>query len=436
MKVINIKGKSLLFLSLLIYSIALIFSNNTYLVNQIWAPFFHIIDPEMGDYLMLGLLLILFSLLTPLYLRNPSDVIVAILLPFVYIPAVVFSISYDDHFIIKNLTLGLSYICITKFSIGSQKINVKINSKIPHEKLILYAYFVLLILFVFKYYPIMRFSSLDSIYEQRIIGKAANRFDGYLQTYFGYILATALFAYGLHYRSLLKIIFGLLGTLLLYLVTAEKTIFLMPLLMFLIYLIIKTQISFVKIYASFLILSAAYFVGIGFYYEDSLFVDLSGFWYLGRVVATPGIFFNQYFEYFSNIGYTNYAHVTGLNLFFSPTDALGSDPLFPSLGEIFARDFQGIESNSNASFIATDGIAAFGLPGVLIISLAVSAYMSVVDFLTKRWQRDFVITIFVPIGFVLTNGSFFTVLLSFGGLFWLFLFLLNYFTRGVDFETA
>ena len=176
-----------------------------------------------------------------------------------------------------------------------------------------------------------------------------------------------------------------------------------------------------------------FFVGIYFFviaiYGDynKFFKDL-GFYFLTRIVATPGSFFVDYYNYFSEVGYTNFSHAKGFNLFFAPSQTLAQDPFFPELGRIVARDVHGINSNSNASFLSTDGIAGFGLVGVLIVSALLSLILFIVNFLTRHWPLGITLPLMAPLALTLTNGSLFTVLLSFGLFFWMSVFLLSRFT--------
>ncbi|MCY1459837.1 hypothetical protein D9M71_773420 [compost metagenome] len=85
----------------------------------------------------------------------------------------------------------------------------------------------------------------------------------------------------------------------------------------------------------------------------------------------------------------------------------------------------GVESQSNASFVATDGVAALGDVGVFLIFVVYTVWLLLLDRVTSGWNRMFVIAVLFPLAFVSTNGSFFTMLTSFGGAFWLLVFFMD-----------
>ncbi|PIE24844.1 MAG: hypothetical protein CSA60_02505 [Neptuniibacter caesariensis] len=81
-----------------------------------------------------------------------------------------------------------------------------------------------------------------------------------------------------------------------------------------------------------------------------------------------------------------------------------------------------MRGNSNASFLATDGAASLGLVGVLLVSVLLSMILFVINMLTRRWPPALVIPTMAPMALILTNGSLFTVLISFGMLPWIAIF--------------
>ena len=182
---INIKQKWVLYLALLFYSFGILFSNNYYLIYQEYAPIFRPINLSVVDGFVVLLSLLIYVHNTPSSLKKPSDIIVVTLLPLVYVPSVIFSISYDGYFLIKVLVLCLSFIIITKSTSKRNKSNPRLEFNPPYERVVMIFYFIFMALFLVKFIGVMQFRGLDTIYEQRIIGKAGDRFDGYVQTYFG-----------------------------------------------------------------------------------------------------------------------------------------------------------------------------------------------------------------------------------------------------------
>ena len=74
------------------------------------------------------------------------------------------------------------------------------------------------------------------------------------------------------------------------------------------------------------------------------------------------------------------------------------------------------ESNSNANFLATDGIASFDIFGVLFISVIVGFYLNITKH-QLRYDNEIYTLMLVPFCMLLTNISFFTILLSGGWVF-------------------
>lgn len=419
-------GRCVLFFSILAYAFSIHFSHMGFLVDQHNAPFY---NPATLDFFQGAVLLAFISLsaaVLPLKVRNVSSIFLIIIFSFLYMPIVVITLGNAinlnlDQLIIVLVVL-LSFIVLTvastvfpSFEISS--IDFPIGKRLLN--IFLVAWFVLLPIFIYQFHSVMRLSGLDEVYLQREAGQAKTLVEGYLQLYFGYFFSVVLFAFGLFYRNWIVILVGLIGCILLYSVTAERTIFMLPALVFCVYVVVSSSRA-LEFWLSIFFFSCSFlFVVISLFYKESEFLYQLGFYSLVRVVAIPGIFFEQYYNFFSSVGYTNYSHVTGLSFLFSPDAYFQGDPLYPQLGKIVARDVHHIESNSNASFLATDGAAAFGFLGVLLVTFLLAFYLLVVDFLSRKWPLTLIVPAMSPLAFILTNGSFFTVLLSFGGLLWL-----------------
>ena len=79
------------------------------------------------------------------------------------------------------------------------------------------------------------------------------------------------------------------------------------------------------------------------------------------------------------------------------------------------------ESNVNANFMITDGIAAAGVIGVILVSVFFYFLLCYLNKLSNRFEFNFVIALMVGIVTAFTNVSIFTTLLS-SGLFLIMLF--------------
>ncbi|MNF04988.1 hypothetical protein D3C80_2046200 [compost metagenome] len=69
--------------------------------------------------------------------------------------------------------------------------------------------------------------------------------------------------------------------------------------------------------------------------------------------------------------------------------------------------------------MATDGVAAAGAPGILVIFVLYTAWLIALDWVSQGWNKVLLLTALFPLAFVTTNGPFFTMLASFGGGLWI-----------------
>lgn len=426
----NILSRVYFFITILLYSLCLIYSHSTYLVWQDYVPFFKYSGISVEDLLILLIFLVFSSMFTPLSITRASDIFVWILLLFLYIPIFIIAIGSKDvlslHDSFTFLIVMFSFALVAMPSVFVNR-KIIINDSFTHDsgkRLIRFFYllwFILFFILVQKYSAIMSFRGLDSIYSQRILGKAESPLYGYAQVYFGYVVSVGLVALGLYGKKIFGVLLGVLGCMTLYLITAERTIFILPVFVFIIYKFMASKRQSFWFF-NFIVISSVYFLFIGEFGSYNKLTKDFGFYYLTRVVAIPGLLFTDYLNYFGKVGYTYFTHAKGFGVFFDAAPKLANDPLYPELGRIIARDVQGINSNSNASFLATDGAAGFGLIGVLIVSGILSIALHFINVLTKSWPLQLIVPVMAPMALTLTNGSLFTVMLSFGMLFWITIF--------------
>ncbi|MCM3576530.1 hypothetical protein M3172_25700, partial [Mesobacillus subterraneus] len=100
-----------------------------------------------------------------------------------------------------------------------------------------------------------------------------------------------------------------------------------------------------------------------------------------------------------------------------------NNPSWPVLGQIVGDAYFGplIRLNANANLFAGEGVAAGGVPGLLIIGLVWIVWLRVFDICSLGWNRIFVLLVTAPLSLLLTNTHLSTLLISFGGLFWMLL---------------
>jgi hypothetical protein len=144
-------------------------------------------------------------------------------------------------------------------------------------------------------------------------------------------------------------------------------------------------------------------------------------WYIAiinfRTFSVPQIVIAQYYEFFKHNPLTYMSHVNGLNWFLAyPYD--GPYPVL--IGEYF----YGSSMNANAGLWAGDGLAGFGLPGIIIMSSVCAFVFWILDSVSRRNDPAFIAGAMTLIVVSFTNTPLSTTFLS-GGLGLLFLAVLT-----------
>jgi len=127
-----------------------------------------------------------------------------------------------------------------------------------------------------------------------------------------------------------------------------------------------------------------------------------------RSYGMGGALTGVYGEYFSTHPYTYYSHVNVVGLFIPY-------PYKLSVGEEVGFDLMGRWLNANANFWATDGIAAAGYAGVVLIGVIVGAFLVFCNGTMKSEIRRLAFISFIPFIMSVSNSSFFTSLFTGGG---------------------
>jgi hypothetical protein len=424
------------FFALTTYAFSFQYAHLVYLSTQDYAPIFDYKNFDFYDSALLLLALLIYSIFIPRRLAKVSDLFIVVMTLFLYIPITVILLGRRDGLAEQDLILYISLIfafllvpCVTEF-FGSKVHRLHFLPALStgeYKKLTsfyLVCWTIFLILFIFNFGSLMSISGTDEIYIQRVIGAAKTKFEGYLQVYFGYVFSLAIFAFGLFQRRLVLKILGYIGCIMLYLVTAEKSVLLIPLMMYIVYLATNLGYKFNFFLKIFLSAYSLVIIVVSIGFEDFPFLGELGFYFFIRIAAIPGALFIDYYDYFSQAGYTHFSNLTGFNYLFSPAWSLQLDPLYPEIPKIIARDVHLNDSNPNANFLASDGAAGFGLWGILMVSAILGIILAFFDRFSRRINPSLSLPLTAPIAYLLTNGSLFTVMASFGGGFLLLLFFL------------
>ena len=300
---------------------------------------------------------------------------------------------------------------------------------VPGRQLLFVFSIIWLIIFfgnLYFYYSILGFAGTEDVYAQRESGASKNAFTAYSQTLFSTVFSPVLFIAGLLYHRRLYWFLGLSGSLFIFLITAQRTVLLLPFVIYLFYKLQASKRTWLTTSTAPLIILAACTMVSAYWYESNLAASAIAVFLVFRTIALPGLTYTQYYDLFSQNGFTWWSHVKGLSFVIPVPAAYQNDNLWPGLGYMVGRYFYGLpELNANANLFSGDGIAAAGALGVVVIGLAFAAIIRLFDRLAQDWSRQFVVLAMLPFAVSLTNGHLFTSLLSFGGLVWMAVFLVS-----------
>ena len=416
-----------LFLASIVYAAALAYCLAAYAAAEFPEYGFSFGEVSVLDACVLCIVLVAWAFVLPRRIHRPSSLFLIVIYLFVCVPAAVATVGLEgpsDNFfypLLFSLAFGLTVACLIARSFPWGGVSRK--DARPVLPFLVLAWVACLAILFASFGSVMSFSGLDDIYAQREQGQASNLFEGYVQTYFGYVFSPALLAFGLVRKSYLLVIAGIVGSVVLYMITAEKAVFMYPIFMIFLFLAMSLNIglfftpSFIALVFSALLFFATLF------YSDSAIASFVA-WYLGvRSLLVPGVYLVHYSNYFGDYGYTFATHITGFNLLMDTPMNFSSHPRWPSIGHLIGEDYLGIPTlNASANFIAWDGVAAFGLSGVVVVLLFFAIFLIVLDKSSQGIDRRLMLPLLLPLALTLTNGSLFTGLTSFGGLFWILCF--------------
>jgi hypothetical protein len=129
-----------------------------------------------------------------------------------------------------------------------------------------------------------------------------------------------------------------------------------------------------------------------------------------RIFGNNGLLMGLYHNFFVTHQLTHYSSVTGVNWFirYPYEHPLGIEISLASVGNTSLN-------NQNAGFWATDGLAAMGLPGIVVISILIALVFYALDCACSTHRATVPALFLSQYALILTNVSFFTSLVT-GGL--------------------
>lgn len=131
-----------------------------------------------------------------------------------------------------------------------------------------------------------------------------------------------------------------------------------------------------------------------------------------RTICVTGWLTQTYFLFFNNGNpFTHYSHINIVNML------TNNYPYDVPLGMAVSYQSQ----NANATFLLTDGYAAWGIAGIVVIGVIFYLFLEFANSISYKYKLEDLLVLFLPTVSYLLNVSFFTTLLSNGLLFLLIL---------------
>ena len=256
----------------------------------------------------------------------------------------------------------------------------------------------------------MRLVSFEDVYDLRADATSgqSSTLLGYLSSWISYCFISYFFAQGIIHRKWLHLGLGVAGSLSLYMSTGAKaSLLLLP--------ITVGVVTLWREGPGFLSRTLIWLVVFIFALIVLLPDDGASLWaksiILVRILGSSGWTASKYLEYFGANNLTYYSHIGPVNSIF------GGYPYGEySLGQIIGIEYSGsFEANFNASFWASDGFAAAGILGVLIITVPVIILLYLINRLTVVFQNRFTVAWGTGFFIAMLNVPLSTALVSGGG---------------------
>jgi len=400
----------------------LLLANHAYLARN-WPD--DLFTTNNGSAVAIALVVALVAVIGALMPRRfdtPGGTVVIFLFSFVYIPTVSITLGQagwtDSLPEIFALSLGMSVAAVAA-SLATHRLP---NQAMLPDTLffgLMITWIIATVALLFEYGSSMAIVGIKDTYTQRELGRATSGWMAYTQTYYLNVICPGLLAYALANRKLRwSALPAMIGFTVIYAVNAQKMAVIIPFLIIGFGLVSKIQIlrsTWVFLVAIAAACLAALIDFQFFARSNSLLASII----IHRTFGIPAMTLHWYYSTFTDAGYTLWSHVRGVSWFIQPPTNLAEDPLWPNLGFIIGERVLGNPINNvNANLFSSDGAAGGGLAGILLVSLALCTWIVALNYSSRGWNSMFVISVIIPAALTLTNGPFFTVLLSFGGLFW------------------
>lgn len=376
------------------------------------------------------LLALLPALWMPIKIQRPSQFIYLVFYLTIYIPPLFLMYDFSlpelasEKILILSIVLFLGMIFLgLEYLIPLIKIkSITLNKKT----------FIMvgsLISFIFIFYVIgtqfrnLHFATnITEIYQIRAEYKthlieASSSFTGYAISWISYVIVPFLFSFGIMLKKRGLITISIAISLLIYSINGFKALLFLPLLMLGVAYLIKrwkSEFSIMLVIGTSGLLLIPYLGSIANLNENLMIsiVNVIPF----RIFAVPAQILMEYYDFFTRFPPTYLSHVSIFSLFIKY-------PYHQYLSSLIPTFYKGSGIGANASAWAMDGLAGFGLFGIVIISIFMGLVFLILDSSAKKIRTEFVVLCIVPAAINITSTSIFTTLFSGGLILIILLFL-------------
>jgi hypothetical protein len=431
-------ARLILLITSAVYATIIMFVNRNYL--SLYLPHFGFVDSgwSADTVMVVAAIVAVVAMFVPLAISTVSSMFLITMYVFVIIPSVAITLSSLDKtgmYPLVVITLAASFIipCILARVFGEASETEANEKDMSTEQagsfsgnvdaLIIWLSIISAVVLIIRYGDVISFVGVEGTYEQRALGASRTAFDGYLHTYFLMVFSPYLLARGLVFStSIYRFVWigtGIAGFLLMYGINAQKVALALPAVLVAFYVVDRLRLNLLRT-TSFMVSSAAVLAlsALAFSLSEGTNGPVDAI-ILHRAIGAGAITLPQYFDLFAEKGFTWWTHVKGVSLVIPEPVGWALDPNWPGLGYMVGDHVYGDPlHNVNANFFVSDGAAAGGPIGMILIGTVFGLWLIMIDRLSTGQSRTLILLLLLPLALTLTNGPLFTTMLSFGGIFW------------------
>jgi hypothetical protein len=370
--------------------------------------------PQSGEQNILTFILAFLPTLFSRKSESPSSYGAAIIFVLCYVPAIVMvpymlDAAYAPVMKIQMSLMASMSVLFIASALGSTDAVAKHSADKRLLQLVGLFTSIALTILISTNYKHMRLVSFADVYDLRADASKAetNGLLVYLVSWLSYCFLPFFIAKGLARLEMRSLALGMAGCFLVYISTGAKSQILLPFIMLVILMMMRSNMSFLLVLCS----GAAVSTLLVLLFPDDSFLAWGKSTLLMRTLATGGWTVSLYYEYFTANGYTYFSHIRIVD-FFTHWYPYGGR----SLGQIIGLEYSGSDlANFNANFWASDGFAAWGLWGIPVVTSALAAFFVLLNRIASYYETRFVALWMTGFWLALLNLPLSTAILSGGG---------------------